>query len=381
MSVTISLRTLVAFAAGLAVATIVFFAFQAVTADAVDSDEATFVPITPCRLFDTRPGATNIGPRSSPLQEDSAYIFQVTGKNGDCTIPNAATAVAINLTGVSPTTATNLRLFPANAAVPNSAALNMTTGQSPTPNKLDVKLSPSGQVAVYNRFGTIHVIGDVMGYYRHDGLADLEARIDELAAEVASLDALTVESRVDKLEDVTASMSLETVDGEPTLRFTDVNVQIVSGSGLTYGVVNGRGNLIVGYNENSGDTRTGSHNLIVGTNHSYTGNSGVVTGADNTISGDGASVFGGRLNTASNGYAVVLGGRDNTASTGESVVAGGQNNTASGGRQSVVAGGDGNTADGWWSAAFGGSSNTAEAGTTTVVGEIGKNCSAGGALC
>ena len=36
-----------------------------------------------------------------------------------------------------------------------------------------------------------------------------------------------------------------------TLRFTGINVQIVSGSGTTDGPVNGKGNLIIGYNENS----------------------------------------------------------------------------------------------------------------------------------
>ena len=234
MSVTINIRTLFGFAAGFVIAAIMFFGFQALTADAVGTNESTFVPITPCRLFDTRPGATNIGPRSSPLGEDSSYSFQVTGTNGDCTIPAAATAVSINLTGVSPTAATNLRLYPANAAVPNASVLNMTAGQAPTPNKLDVKLSPDGKLGIYNRFGSIHVVGDVMGYYRHDGIAELEARIAEL-------------------ETLTASMSTVKVDGQSTVRFTGVNVQIVSGSGATAGTLNGKGNLIVGYNENSFD--------------------------------------------------------------------------------------------------------------------------------
>src|SRR5437899_1823542 len=34
-----------------------------------------------------------------------------------------------------------------------------------------------------------------------------------------------------------------------TLQFTGINVQVVSGSGSTDGAVNGRGNLVVGYNE------------------------------------------------------------------------------------------------------------------------------------
>ncbi|MGH7288214.1 MAG: hypothetical protein ACREI8_09390, partial [Myxococcota bacterium] len=61
-----------------------------------------------------------------------------------------------------------------------------------------------------------------------------------------------------------------------------VNVQVVSGSGATEGLVNGLGNLIVGYNEdvaqntciprvgcvNPPAIRTGSHNLVIGAEHS-----------------------------------------------------------------------------------------------------------------
>jgi len=56
-----------------------------------------------------------------------------------------------------------------------------------------------------------------------------------------------------------------------TLTFSGMNVQLIDGTGDTYGAVNGLGNLIVGYNENSyGATRTGSHNLVIGFEHEYT---------------------------------------------------------------------------------------------------------------
>ncbi len=356
MTVTINIRTLFGFAAGFVVAAIVFFAFQALTADAVGSNESTFVPITPCRLFDTRP-ATQVGPRNSPLGEDSSYAFQVTGTNGDCTIPAAATAVSVNLTGVSPTAATNLRLYPADAAVPNTSVLNMTAGQSPTPNKLDVKLSPDGKLGIYNRFGTIHVVGDVMGYYRHDNIADLEARIDDL-------------------EKLTASMSTLKVDGQPTVRFKGVNVQIVSGSGATDGKLNGRGNLIVGYNENSLDDRNGSHNLIVGKHHSYSGFGGFVAGWENNISGDYASVLGGFQNWGIGDFSSVSGGSKNIADGFTASVSGGAWNHASGGGASV-SGGEGNTASGSAAAVSGGTGNNASGSGETVGGGDDLICSSG----
>lgn len=54
------------------------------------------------------------------------------------------------------------------------------------------------------------------------------------------------------------------IGGKPTIQFAGVNIQIVSGSGATSSAVNGVGNLIIGYSENTGNwPRTGSHNLIM----------------------------------------------------------------------------------------------------------------------
>src|SRR5690349_23345621 len=54
------------------------------------------------------------------------------------------------------------------------------------------------------------------------------------------------------------------VGGKPTVQFSGVNVQVVSGTGSTSGPVNGEGNLVVGYAENTSErTRTGSNDLVV----------------------------------------------------------------------------------------------------------------------
>ena len=46
---------------------------------------------------------------------------------------------------------------------------------SPTPNKVDVKLSPNGQVKLYNHNGTVYVLADVGGYYTDKTLKELAA--------------------------------------------------------------------------------------------------------------------------------------------------------------------------------------------------------------
>src|ERR1700676_5068213 len=57
------------------------------------------------------------------------------------------------------------------------------------------------------------------------------------------------------------------IDGKATIQFSAVNVQVVNGIGQT-STVNGEGNLVIGYDENTGALRgipgvqSGSHNLI-----------------------------------------------------------------------------------------------------------------------
>jgi hypothetical protein len=143
-----------------------------------------------------------------------------------------------------------------------------------------------------------------------------------------------------------------------TLQFTGINVQIVSGSGSTEGAVNGKGNLIVGYNKGTfGQTRTGSHNLVVGDEHEYTSSAGLVAGFNNTLASSEASVTGGTGNTASAQGASVCGGLSNTASDSDSSVTGGFNNVA-GAPFASVSGGSFNTASASQSSISGGSGLT-----------------------
>jgi len=121
----------------------------------------------------------------------------------------------------------------------------------------------------------------------------------------------------------TTEVQLGSFDGT-TLQFSGINVQVVSGSGATNGAVNGKGNLIVGYNEGTmGQTRTGSHNLVVGNEHEYTSYGGLVAGFANTVSGISASVSGGAGNVASGVNASVSGGASNQVGGGDASISGG----------------------------------------------------------
>lgn len=190
---------------------------------------------------------------------------------------------------------------------------------------------------------------------------------------------------------------------EQNWKITGVNVQIVNGSGTTDGNPDGTGNLIIGYNEvrdyntisictkpqynnkvdcesHGGvwgrDFRTGSHNLIVGTQNNYISYGGIVAGMENNIFSAYATVSGGRWNTASGKYSSVSGGYDNTASNRYSSVSGGEENTASGEYSSIL-GGYYNTASGerstvsggWWNTASGDFASVSGGGQNTASGE------------
>ena len=180
--VTLRVRSIVWFATGVALTLLAtVLVMQTWRVDAAPGDvDSTFVPVTPCRLFDYRPAPDTVGLRSTSLGAGETHVQQVTGSNGDCTgalaVPVDAVAVAMNVTAVNPTAQSNLRVFPADVAtVPTVSNLNFSAGQKPVPNKVDVKLSPDGKIKLFNFAGTVAVIGDVVGYYTNSTLKELAA--------------------------------------------------------------------------------------------------------------------------------------------------------------------------------------------------------------
>lgn len=151
-------------------------------------DDSTFVPTPGCRLADTRPAPFTVGLRAAPLGAGDVHEVTVRGSNGECsgalTIPSDAVAVALNVTATNATAASDIRLYPANlTSVPTLSNLNVTAGAPPTPNKVDVKLSPDGKIRVFNFAGSVNVILDVVGYYTNSTLQELSQRV--VALEVA----------------------------------------------------------------------------------------------------------------------------------------------------------------------------------------------------
>ncbi|MEO1057932.1 MAG: hypothetical protein AAFY28_13555 [Actinomycetota bacterium] len=154
-------------------------------------DDATFVSTAGCRAFDYRPGDNQVGPRSTPLGEGETYTQQITGNVGECTgplaIPDDAVSVVVNITAVGATAQTNLRMFPANLTeVPLLSNLNVAPGAPPTPNQVDVQLSPSGAIKIFNFKGNVSVLGDIVGYFTKASLTEIDQRLTALEGPTTS---------------------------------------------------------------------------------------------------------------------------------------------------------------------------------------------------
>ena len=217
MDATVRVRTVAWFATAIVLSILAtLVVMQNWRAEAAPGDtDSTFVPIANCRLFDFRPGADNVGPKNTPLGagESNVYTQSVHGTNGACNIPLDAVGVALNVTIVSPTAQSNLRVFPADIATPDASNLNWLPDQSPTPNKVDVKLSPAGKVKLYNHAGTVNVLADAVGYYTNSSLQELA---NGLAAANTKIVALEMAQPFTESMEVLTNISLSNSSVNPT---------------------------------------------------------------------------------------------------------------------------------------------------------------------
>ena len=191
---------------------------------------ADFVPIVPCRLIDTRPGASNVGPRATPLEADSPVTFSVRGQNGQCTIPVGATAIASNVTAIGATAASFVTLYPSDASQrPVASNLNTTPGAAPTPNQVTVGLSANGAVNVYNRFGAVDLIVDIVGYYTPDTDPDTLPPAQSVFNATVPSGTTVIGQASWQVRDAFASALVE-LPGVAPVALTDDTIRFASGS-------------------------------------------------------------------------------------------------------------------------------------------------------
>ncbi len=117
-----------------------------------------FVPMTPCRLVDTR-NAT--GPFGGPsIAGGSSRSFVIPSST--CDVPSTATAYAINVTVVPKAALGYLTVWPAGDPQPNASTLN-SDGRVKA-NAAIVPASSSGAISVYAS-DTTDLVLDINGYF------------------------------------------------------------------------------------------------------------------------------------------------------------------------------------------------------------------------
>lgn len=147
------------------------------------------------------------------------------------------------------------------------------------------------------------------------------AKIDALEGRVTVLESRNEDfnATIIQLSAKTECISQDSTCKDMFLEGCDVDV--LNGLGKTDSK-NGKGNVIIGYNENvphrydiEPTDRNGSHYLVLGSSNSYTSWGGMVAGAHNRALGPYGTVTGGSRNNATGYFSSVSGGRWNVAST------------------------------------------------------------------
>lgn len=136
------------------------------------STDLVFNPVTPCRIMDTRePGGKSGILVAGTTRSFFGWSTTFAGQGGAATscgilqTTNLA-AIVVNFTVVAPTAAGYITAFPVDAAQPTAATVNFTAG-SVVGNNATLKVNQTGTGDEFKIFTTasVHVVGDVVGYY------------------------------------------------------------------------------------------------------------------------------------------------------------------------------------------------------------------------
>jgi hypothetical protein len=242
----------------------------------------------------------------------------------------------------------------------------------------------------------------------------VKSAVDNNHSRIVALEARINSPQFEALMSIAPYVSVVTLNGQPALRISSANVQIVNGLNRTLST-NGTGNLILGYDEPRPASATpecsigfeideprrvrtqadcaavngtweinhknGSHNLIVGVAHNYAASASIAAGYQNSVAYDSAVAFGMENHAVSPG-ASATGGFRNWAFEIASSVSGGSENEAVG-PVSSISGGFQNLTGGFYSSIGGGTRNFATGAISSVTGglqnrAIGNNSSVSG---
>ena len=122
---------------------------------------ARFVPLTPTRIFDTRPGSL-VGYNGIKPGTNSNTRVAVTGVAG---VPVGATAAVINLTATQTGAPGYVQAFPTGAGTPGASSnLNVERADQTIANSAIVPIGADGSITLHTQEAA-HLLVDISGYY------------------------------------------------------------------------------------------------------------------------------------------------------------------------------------------------------------------------
>jgi hypothetical protein len=143
--------TIGAIAAGIAL-----FAGSAIVSGAGAGDDGTvLVPVVPVRVLDTRLADSPIATMGADESATVSFVGEV---------PVGTRAVDVNVTTTGGTVPSFLAVYPTGSERPITSAVNWN-GPTSQANSIAVKLNNNYEIDIYNAFGTVDVVIDLMGYY------------------------------------------------------------------------------------------------------------------------------------------------------------------------------------------------------------------------
>jgi hypothetical protein len=152
------------------------------------ASDLVFVPVTPCRIIDTRVVGGPIpadGTRNFDITEVTDFSFQ-GGAANNCNIGAAGSfaAAVINFTVVTPSIAGFVTAYPFGATRPLAATVNYVAGDI-RGNLAVVRLDQGDdaeELSVYS-FAQTHLVADIVGYYIEPQATALDC-IEQVSTEV-----------------------------------------------------------------------------------------------------------------------------------------------------------------------------------------------------
>jgi hypothetical protein len=160
--------------------------------------DLVYVPVTPCRILDTRIVGGPI-PANSFRDFDLTDVVRFAPQGGDtsnCNVGDKGSfaAAALNITVVSPNMAGYITAFPYLASQPTAATINYVAGD--IRNGLAIvrldQTSAAYEFSVYS-FAQTHLVADIVGYFREPEATALEC-VTVSTPETSAIRSLILES-------------------------------------------------------------------------------------------------------------------------------------------------------------------------------------------